>query len=191
MGVRWGNRQAGQLPTPTRVSSWQPVWPLSQAAPSCHSQTCFPELTFPPGALPLGSLLAVCAHGAAIWNMREKIKPEAVAPARRQLAGQEEKPGESTVDSRRHKDVWGPQEGEPRAVIKTACADCRGSSVGYGLQEKLGLWEEGSPGEAGTSQLWRRRHRSRPGTGASKERDCRVFIRERALHAFMSVRFPS
>ena len=105
--------------------------------------------------------------------MREKIKPEAVAPARRQLAGQEEKPGESTVDSRRHKDVWGPQEGEPRAVIKTACADCRGSSVGYGLQEKLGLWEEGSPGEAGTSQLWRRRHRSRPGTGASKERDCR------------------
>lgn len=105
--------------------------------------------------------------------MREKIKPEAVAPARRQLAGQEEEPGESTVDSRRHKDVWGPQEGEPRAVIKTACADCRGSSVGYGLQEKLGLWEEGSPGEAGTSQLWRRRHRSRPGTGASKERDCR------------------
>lgn len=104
--------------------------------------------------------------------MREKIKLEAVAPALRQLAGQEEEPGESTVDSLRYKDVWGPQEGESGAMIKTAYADCLGSSVGYGLQEKLGLWEEGSPGEAGTSQLWRHGHRSRPGAGASKEQDC-------------------
>lgn len=111
--------------------------------------------------------------------MREKIKLEAVAPALRQLAGQEEEPGESTVDSLRYKDVWGPQEGESGAMIKTAYADCLGSSVGYGLQEKLGLWEEGSPGEAGTSQLWRHGHRSRPGAGASKEQDCR----ERQSHS--------
>lgn len=76
--------------------------------------------------------------------------------------------GKSTVAALRHRSLWRPQEGEPRAGMKSAHEDRRESSVGYAPQESLGLWEGGSAGEASASQLCRRRRGKRPRTGASE-----------------------
>lgn len=51
--------------------------------------------------------------------------------------------------------VWGQQEKEPTAIVKTAHKDYLKRSAGHWLQEKLGMCKAYSPGGASTSQLCR------------------------------------
>ena len=102
----------------------------------------------------------------------KKDKAEATASALRQLAAGGRSWG---VNRRRlrHRSLCRPQEGEPRAVMESAHEDRRESSVGHGPQEGLGLWEGCSAGEAGASQLCRRRRGNRPGQRPLEDQHCR------------------